>query len=663
MVETAQGVLQRLKRKYSIKKVYIFPLILIAVLIVLSGLRISGSSLGIYHSSFYGDAKQDPDLITGQPRPIRSDEYLVNSQLAIAQDQNDFNRINTNFGQGIDMSLIGDAPYKEWSVAFKPHNLAFFVLPFENAFAFRWWSLLVVLAISAYAFMLKIFPQKIGLAIFFAIIVSCNPFVFWWYQTGTLGTLSCGFLLLLLGMSLIKKNNLRLSTKMLGEKTSLAIKTLCFSYVLTAFTLLLYPAYLIPMSIVIGCFLLGFFFENVEIKKVRSWISIAFSFLAAGFLAMSTIALFLYTRQDAINALAGTVYPGSQNVHAGGQEWKKFFVTYLQPQLQREHRGENYFSNQSEASSFIILPHYFLVPSFVLLAFKRIKKLKTSWILLLLFLCNIVFISNLFIPQSNFVSKIFFLHLVQHDRLLMSIGFLGLITLAVFMRDFANLRQSSPRITYILIAYTTFYLIFALIIGFKTRAAYPEFISSGLLIIFLCGFLGAGLYGLATSRFVWGFGIIAVFSLVSVFQIHPLYQGVGVIGDTKLNREIKAVSDDNSTWAVVDSIWMENFPQINDRHSIGGISVYPHLNYWEKILGKRNDEIYNRYAHILADMSDSKARLIQADLYTVSVDCEMPLSRKVDFLLTTQTYDLSCAHIIRTVKYPAVTFYIYEMNH
>src|SRR3990167_10013222 len=129
--------------KTSIRKffgsIWLFPITLTLLLMVLTVFKISGSSLGVYHTLFYGEISKDNNLLINKPQSIRSDEWLVNTQMTLAQKNNDFARINKNIGNGQDLSILVDAPYKEWSVIFKPQNLAFFFIPFDNAFAFKWW--------------------------------------------------------------------------------------------------------------------------------------------------------------------------------------------------------------------------------------------------------------------------------------------------------------------------------------------------------------------------------------------------------------------------------------------------------------------------------------------------------------------------------------------
>src|SRR5688572_20935068 len=150
--------------KQLVRSIWLFPVVLTFLLLIFTAFGIHGSSIGTYHTALHGPTAEDPNLLFGEPRSIRSDEWLVNTQLTIAQENNGYQRINQNIGNGQDVSLLSDAPYKEWSTFFKPHNAAFFALPFDNAFAFKWWVMGYLLALSCYFFTLCLLPGKRMLA-------------------------------------------------------------------------------------------------------------------------------------------------------------------------------------------------------------------------------------------------------------------------------------------------------------------------------------------------------------------------------------------------------------------------------------------------------------------------------------------------------------------
>jgi hypothetical protein len=161
---------------------------LTAILVVLTVCKISGSSIGVYHNIFYGSGTTDKSLVFNKPRTIRSDEWTINTLLTIAQKQNHYNRFNPNIGNNEDMSIVLDVPYKGWSTAFKPHNLVFFALPLEYAFALKWWLLSYLLVLSCYFFVLALMPGRRLFATCFATGLLFGGMFQWWYQYGTLAS-------------------------------------------------------------------------------------------------------------------------------------------------------------------------------------------------------------------------------------------------------------------------------------------------------------------------------------------------------------------------------------------------------------------------------------------------------------------------------------------
>ena len=104
-----------------------------------------GSSVGSYQSIFHGPEAEDPNLLLNTPKPIRSDEWFVNTQIALAQRYNNFEQVNELIGEGTDVSVLVDVPYRDWSIIFKPHHLGYFVFSFTTAFALSWWLMAFVL--------------------------------------------------------------------------------------------------------------------------------------------------------------------------------------------------------------------------------------------------------------------------------------------------------------------------------------------------------------------------------------------------------------------------------------------------------------------------------------------------------------------------------------
>src|SRR5882724_2794072 len=100
----AKNKLAQTRLQAGLNSIWLFPASLLAILVLLTVFKISGSSIGTYYSYFYGN-KPDPALLLNRPRPIRSDEWLVNTQMGLAQKNEGYPRTNYNIGNGEDMSL------------------------------------------------------------------------------------------------------------------------------------------------------------------------------------------------------------------------------------------------------------------------------------------------------------------------------------------------------------------------------------------------------------------------------------------------------------------------------------------------------------------------------------------------------------------------------
>jgi hypothetical protein len=644
-------------------KLHLFPALVILLVIILTVTKISGTSLGIYQSYLYGDGSKDSNLLYGHPQGIRSDEWLVTSQLTIAQHENDYTQTNQNFIENKNMSILSDVPYLDWSLLFKPQNLGFFIIPFEQAFALRWWFLLAVLLISAYYFTLKLIPRKIVLAILSAIIVSFSPFVFWWYQTGTLGSLAYGFLILCLIMNLLDAGQ-RKFTGRVSKKAYLLVNSAALSYAATAFAFLLYPPFQIPVALVIAFFSIGYTLNKRSSIAGNDWLKLLAPIIGASIVSVLFCLLFVATRMDAIKATTETVYPGNRESASGGYSVKQLFVSYLQPQLQREDRGAHYIQNQSESSNFILLPTFFLIPSIAVFIWLYRKRNTFDWVLLFIILCNLLFLAHLFIPLASPITHLFLLGMVPQTRLLIGLGFVGIILVIYLIKLLGQSFQPTKKIALIIIAYAVAYLGISIAAGIATSQLYPKFISSTPLIILLACALVIPQALIILGKYRLGLGLLAIFSLLSVFQINPLYRGLGPIYDSEVTRTIKAISTEQDVWGAVDQIQIENLPQLSDRRALSGVSTYPSVNFWEDHTQENQSSIYNRYAHIVITSNDtSELELIQPDLFLVSGACTRKIVMEIDYLVSTTPLNQTCQKLVKTVSYPARTFYIYKIDH
>lgn len=641
-----------------------YPALLLLSLLILTLLGVSGSSIGIYNDILYGQDAEDTHLTFGDQREIRSDEWMVTTQATIAQKENGFSRFNQNYGNGTDMSVISDVPYIDWSAIFKPQNFSFFIMPLENAFAFKWWFLIISLALAAYFLCLYVIKKKILFAIFVSILTACSPFVFWWYQSGTILSFTYVLLIILVSMTIIDRVPLKLFKKKIDEKHALIGKSLILSYLLVAFALLLYPPFQIPLVIVSSFFLVGYLINNCKGKSKKYVLRLLVPFICA-VVAMGVVCgLFVATRMEAISAINNTAYPGERTVESGGYNINYLFASYLQPQLINNDKQTNYYFNQSEESNFVVLPFYFIAPLIYSLIYLYRKKRRLDWVIIGLLASTIVFICHLFIPQSAPLLKFFLLNIVPIERVVIGLGLIAILAIIYIAKLYDKEIVLTRNMKITILIYSSIFFVVTVVSGFHIRELYPDFIVSRKLLITYALFSSTGMALFLLNKKIIGTGILALFSLYTVYQIHPLYIGLGPIYNSELTSSIKSISKPDDTWGVADDIRFENIPQISDRKAVTGVAFYPNVSFWSKFTNPGDQEIYNRYAHIVLDRKITKpVQLVQQDVFVASTSCRHDLANELDFILSTSTLTDTCLRLVKEVSYPKVSFFIYKVEH
>ena len=645
------------------KSIWFYPILLFICLILFTLFQISGSSTGEYTDILYGEKAKDQHLIFGDPREIRSDEWMVATQATIAQKESGFPRVNTNFGNGIDMSLISDAPYREWSTLFRPQNFSFFLMPLENAFAFKWWFLIISLALAAYFLSLYLIKNT-SFAILVSLLTACSPFVFWWYQSGTILPITYALLIILLSMSMIDRTPIRILGKTINSRYSTALKVSALSYVLIAFALMLYPPFQIPLIIVGGFFIAGYLLNVARGKSLKEHLYLLLPFVCAIALTGAVCATFIATRLDTVQTISNTAYPGKRSVPSGGYNIDRLMANYLQPELINNNRQDRYYSNQSETSSFILLPVFFVIPLIYILGYIYHKKKRVDWIIAGLLASVLILLSHLFIPMASPVAKLFFLDLVPTERAIIGLGIVAILIVIYISKLYATEIKLNRHTRIGIILYATAFFLIAVASGLHIHELYPEFIVSKKILVLYAFIVYAGMTLILLGKKQLGVALLALFSLYSVYQIHPLYNGMGPIYNSKISTAIREVSKTDDVWGVAEDIRFENIPQISGRKAITGVSFYPDVKFWDNYSETSKQSIYNRFAHIVFDKkTDHSVLLVQDDVFVVSTSCKRKIMQYVDFMLSNSPINDSCLELQKEIAYPKMTFYIYKVSH
>ncbi len=647
------------------ESVWLFPALLLIVLLLLTSLKISGSSIGIYHSYLNGSTK-DAAVIANGPRPVRSDEWRFNTQMTIAQKNNHFQKINNHIGNGQDMSVILDVPYKSWSQVFRPHNLIFFLLPFDNAFAFKWWFMAYLLVISCYFFVLSMLPGRRLIAALLGISLLFSAFTQWWYQYITLGTLYYTFFLATAFVHLIREK----------ERKKIIAWGVAISYLTICFVLVLYPPFQIACGIALALFVLGFALERLPTAARQELVTKSVVVGLALVVAGATTLAFIQTHADVVHSINNTVYPGKRVIKSGGYDAPHLLSGQLGGQFSRGEKAARYqiakigAINQSESANYLLLLPFLLLPGLYFLYKDFSKRKPTDYAMLAVNATFLFYLLWLFVPHLGILGKLTLLDKGPQNRLLIGLGVLNMFQIVLLMRRMLR-DKKQPFPHSVVLGYVGLILVFEIALGIHAKHAYADFIGLPK-VLALALPVPLILYALLRRRFVIASMAICAFTVFIGIGINPLYRGTSVLTKDPLSLAIRDLSSRDSGRWVSEDVYLENFAIMNGADSLSGVYAYPQLDLWKQIDQGKQSRIYNRFAHVNFDFDRQPAihqtslKAVGSDSFNVIVEpCGTFLrNNNVRFLITEvklENYE-RCAKVIKTINYPEKAVFIYRID-
>ncbi len=671
-------------QKNNTKKALKHPFVVavIAIYFVFILFAINGSSLGVYS----GDPS---DRISteriGTPKPIRSDEWLVNTQLTVAQQKAGYPRYNNNVSSGQDMSVVLDVPYKGWSTLFKPQNILFLIIPFANAFAAKWWFSLVLLLLGTYFLSLKFMQGRKDaklLASLLSLFVGFTPMLMWWYQSTTTASLSISYLLItaFIFCEVITESKVKTDTK-----TRLS-RGLAVFYLLSCWTLLMYPPFQIANLIVFALFFLGYTLNNtpgINLKKFSSpkaklklifrriW-PLLIGAIGAGIVFI----IFIKTRYSIFETIQSTVYPGKRSILPGGYDLQKLLQgTYnyaLQAPSKAAVLAQNN-SNQSEFSTFGIWWILGLVTA-PFIIFKNWQKSKNiNWEAAAILSILIFFIIRI---SVSFGGKLFYsptlLSLVPHNRLIIAFIPLTLLAILSWVKS-DELPEIKPKLRIAISALVFGILFFA---GLSLSSVAPGLLSKVKAESILVGLAGAFIfYHLLARNFKLALSALTIFTVLSSVTVNPLQIGMGKLNlnspqsKTAQQTVNKLIGDDELAIESSDVIY-ESVLETLGKKSITGVYTYPKAELWSSFQQDDAENIYNRYAHVNYQISDQPVAELsynRIDHFSIkgsvcSVSKVKFNNRKVTKMISAVPIQEDCAELIGDFPYLNTHFFVYNLN-
>lgn len=651
------GRISTLQFPKRFKPVFFFPAVLLALLVLATLLRISGTSTGVY--GYLMDSHPGQGFLEGQARTVRSDEWAVNTPFVVAQTKNNFQMNNKNIGTGQDMAVVLDVPYKDWSTAFRPQNLAFFILPVEFAFAFKWWLLAVLLLLAVYSFILQIYPSRYLLASLLSLAFFFSPFIQWWYQSITLLPIAYSLIAVSLAYNFIRTTSRR----------AFIAYGIALSYTLTCFALVMYPAFQIGAVLVALSLFIGILYGEKGIPSLWRKRNIA-GYIGIIATVGILVGIFLLQHWSVITTIQNTVYPGARNVPSGGFNiWSQLMwpFSYL---LLNGGPGTVFGNNQSEVSGFLLFGFSSMVLLFIvrssLTQFSKLEKSLFATMGLLIVLLLI----RLFVPIGSELFALVGLNKVPLIRLVLIIGILNIVCLAIVVarKDLPEKKISPWWRNKTLHVSPLILLVSCIGLWLVDRHFVIDSVGNkeiGLVALVFTIIMTLLLYNSSKVRLA-GLAVVVAVSIFSTGSINPLYIGLSALNNPLTRAVEKIEKHDGAYWAADDDPTVSALLVSTGAEVVGGVNTYPQP-VWKQTFPSEST-ITNRYAHIRLHFDKQShpptVSLVQSDSFSVSLSScdELVNTLKIRYVVSSKSDALPCFRHIAIIHSGQKNLTIFEKS-
>lgn len=559
------------------------------------------------------------DTIIGSPRPIRSDEWLVQTPFYLSQVKTGNHFTNKSYQvTGQNMMLAYNVSSWHISTIGKPFNWGFLFLGASRGLSWYWSFKIIAMLLLAYEFAMILTSRRKLLSAVSSFWITFTPTVQWWFMQH-LGDVV--FFSLLIMVSIYHYFNSE-------KKVFKILMAINLIIALIGFPLIIYPAFQVPFAYIILLFTVIQFFKALRNKKVTLFDVIVITLTL--FVSLTIDALTIYQSWDAVSATLHTVYPGKRISVGGEYTWKNLsdflfniVLPFKVPQV----------SNQVElSSSFNFLLYILLILPFVIKR-KDINK-NIFGIVLVVYSLMLMLYSIVGIPTV--LSKLTLFSYVPFSRSWQSMSVIAVFA-SIWFISFIWDKLERVKLTKILpslFIVTILYLYRGL-----TDDIYKNYLGRFTSVILIVIMLIAFICILYRKKRVF-YPIMLVIITVSGLTVNPLTHGIAAIENKLLSHEVESIvgKNPNAIW-MSDSTNLYHFVQMFGAKSIDGVRFYPDRQLMSKI-DKQNqyEDVWNRYAHLKYSLTNENTSMTTPvpDNVNINLNINELKDLNVKYILTTR---------------------------
>ncbi|MCS0499470.1 DUF7657 domain-containing protein [Protaetiibacter mangrovi] len=617
-----------------------FPLLVGVGALVLVVLQVSGTSSGAYWTLF--GTGEDPDLLIGGPRIIRSDEWIVHQGWVISQWRQGFPVVNETFPGGMATTLGFDLPAWDWSMILRPQLWGYLLFGPDAGIAWEWWTPAFLLVASTYSLVVTLLPRRPMMAAFVACAVFFTPIFQWWY--GSTSMFAGAWPILAITATLWMLRAPQLWVRILW-----AVAAGWFGACLAA---TLYVPFILPGAVVFLFFFVGAVLQERARTKaaVISLVRRLSPLLLAGVGALGLVLAWIADNRAAAVAMTSTVYPGQRSESTGalllqdphaigfaGAVWGQTFATTDGPSVLGP--------NASEAATALLIG-VFLLPGLVWFVIRSARRGRVDFVLLMVGAVVLLVLAYLFVPGWDPLARLLMFDRVTASRFRMAFAVLIPVVFALVAREAERPEEPAwgPRTT-------------------RWVALGSVLMTAGIHVLLLLGIIAAD-DGVLAVAVLWPVALVAllvaiglvffrtaltaaaaallVAATVTGAAVNPLYLGAFDLGGTDVGSAVLATdAEEPGTWVGIGSDVVMGVLMETGVRAYAGVQPYPPTRMWQDIdPGGDQEQAWNRLAHVRWTWGEGEPQLSNPypDVVLGTFDpCSDFAQQHVDYVLAEET--------------------------
>lgn len=589
------------------KKRYLIAIVIFAYIVIM---EYSGSSIGCYNYNIQPEATGEYYTpIFGQAKPIRSDEWNVNTPIAVSQvidKDNAFSYFNDNLrGTMTEMFSVASSPVLDVMLLAKPFFIGYILFGAARGLSFMWYGKIIAMMLVSFELCMLLSNKKKLVSLLGMILITFSAATQWWNITE---------FLIWGGLALVLFDKF-LTTKSYKVKIGCAVGIFISAI---AYVFILYPAWQLTYGYVFVPVFIWIIWKNRKEYKFN-WKDALI--ILTVIIAIAGIGLRYYMlSKDVLTAVSSTDYPGERFELGGGGKTALFSYVYsfLFPY-------EKNMSNPCELSGMLSI---FPIPMLVAIIYLIKNKNRTKHFSFLIPALVIGLFLSVWclMPTNVLIAKLTFMYMVPGGRAVVPLGVLQILIMIYLMGNIEENEKTCKDSVAKALAVILSIIILSIAINTDVENVL------GNLKSYICGLiLLVEIYLLLTvNKQKSKNGLIALLIPIAIITgatVNPIQKGISVLTDKPVSKKVQEiVSQDaeNNMWIAID---LPNYYLASGAKVINSVNTYPNFELYKTILGDKADEeeyrkIYNRYAHIYVQIveGESTVELVQADALTIKIN-------------------------------------------